>query len=81
MESLSIEVMPVIGVGANLLMVGILAALAIVLLRRILSILEDYAGFIVAIIGLGIMFAPEFVWTHSLIIGVFLVTVGVALAS
>ncbi|WP_461865152.1 hypothetical protein [Thermococcus sp.] len=73
--------MPVIGMGTNLLVFGILAAVGIVFLSKILDFLKAYAGFIVALVGLAMIFAPEFLMSQSLIVGVFLVIAGIALAS
>jgi len=73
--------MSVIGMGINLLVFGILAAVGIVFLSKILDFLKTYAGFIVALVGLVMIFAPELLMSQSLIVGVFLVIAGIALAS
>ena len=73
--------MPVIGMGTNLLVFGILAAVGIVFLSKILDFLKAYAGFIVALVGLAMIFAPELLMSQNLIVGVFLIIVGVALAT
>ncbi|WP_148236345.1 hypothetical protein [Thermococcus sp. 4557] len=74
-------VMPVISMGTNLLGLGILVAVGIIFLSRILDLLKDYAGVIVALVGLAMIFAPEFLMSQSLIVGVFLVIAGIALAT
>jgi len=73
--------MPVIGMGTNLLVFGILAAVGIVFLSKILDFLKAYAGFVVALVGLAMIFAPELLMSQNLIVGVFLRIVGVALAT
>jgi len=73
--------MPVIGMGTNLLVFGILAAVGIVFLSKILDFLKAYAGFVVALVGLAMIFAPELLMSQNLIVGVFLIIVGVALAT
>ncbi|WP_456326985.1 hypothetical protein [Palaeococcus sp. (in: euryarchaeotes)] len=73
--------MPVIGMGTNLLVFGMLAAVGIVFLSKILGFLKAYAGFVVALVGLAMIFAPELLMSQNLIVGVFLIIVGVALAT
>ncbi|AEK72135.1 hypothetical protein GQS_01160 [Thermococcus sp. 4557] len=70
-----------ISMGTNLLGLGILVAVGIIFLSRILDLLKDYAGVIVALVGLAMIFAPEFLMSQSLIVGVFLVIAGIALAT
>ncbi|WP_461864777.1 hypothetical protein [Thermococcus sp.] len=70
-----------IDVGTNFLMLGILVTVGIIVLKRFLSVLEGYAGFVVLLVGMVILFASELLMTYRLIVGVFLVIVGIALAS
>ncbi|WP_145973144.1 hypothetical protein [Thermococcus barophilus] len=68
--------MPMIGISTNMIVLGIIVVLALIILKKIIAILEDYAGLVVAVIGTLLLIAPAAIVANHVIIGIFLIVLG-----
>ncbi|ALM74010.1 hypothetical protein TBCH5v1_0030 [Thermococcus barophilus] len=65
-----------IGISTNMIVLGIIVVLALIILKKIIAILEDYAGLVVAVIGTLLLIAPAAIVANHVIIGIFLIVLG-----